>query len=102
MTVEDYFGLPEDATITPDVIDALLPKCVPKLSRFPSLDVINEWLITKRSVPLFAGTPPVAEAAAIRRAALILADLEKDLTQRFSRPFLPITFTTARHYKANW
>lgn len=78
MTIEDYFGIPEDAIISPGTIKALLPKFLPKNPRFPSMEMLDEWLIEKRAVPLFAGTPPVAEGAAIQRAALILTGLEKE------------------------
>ncbi|MHB1660054.1 MAG: hypothetical protein ACYCRF_12270, partial [Acidithiobacillus sp.] len=35
-------------------------------------------LPTRKTVPLFAGTPPVAEALAIQRVALILTDMEQE------------------------
>ncbi len=78
MTIEEYFGIPEDAEMTPEIIKLLLTKFMPEQPCFPSMDVIYDWFITKSTVPLFAGTPPVAEAMAIQRAALILANLEKE------------------------
>ncbi len=78
MTIEEYFGIPEDTEMTPETIKILLTKFMPEQPCFPSMDVIYDWLITKGTVPLFAGTPPVAEAVVIQRAALILANLEKE------------------------
>jgi hypothetical protein len=78
VTIEERYGLEEDAELTPDVIRRLVPSFVPKLPRFPSIEVLFDWVVTKHKVPLFAGTPPVAEAACVQRAALILADLERE------------------------
>lgn len=78
MAIEDYFGIPEDAEITPEIIKILLAKFMPEQPRFPSMEMIYDWFINKRTVPLFAGTPPVAEAMVVQRAALILANIEKE------------------------
>lgn len=78
MPIEEYFGLPGGTQITPDVIKHLLVKFMPEQPKFPSMDMVYEWFVANRTVPLFAGTPPVAEAAVVQRAALILADLEKE------------------------
>ncbi len=77
-TLEERYGLPEDAQLTPEVIKKLMEKFVPKRWRFPSVDMIHDWLINKRKVPLFAGTPPIAEAHAIQRGALVLTGLERE------------------------
>lgn len=76
MPIWDYFDVPDGAAITPGVIEKILPKFMPVDPRFPSREQIIEWLIEKKTVPLFAGSPPLAEAMAIQRTALILADLE--------------------------
>ncbi|MHB1676719.1 MAG: ThiF family adenylyltransferase [Sulfuriferula sp.] len=78
MPIEDYFGVPENAEMSVDVIEQILPKFMPVAPRFPSRTQIIEWLTVMRTVPLFAGTPPLAEAAAIQRVALILANLERE------------------------
>lgn len=77
-TIEERYGLPEDATMTPEIIAQLVPQFMPIEPRFPPMDVIHDWVITKRKVPLFAGTPPVAEGAVVQRAALVLTDLEHE------------------------
>ncbi|MFF8596714.1 ThiF family adenylyltransferase [Streptomyces sp. NPDC015220] len=76
--IEERYGLPEDAELTPEVIKELMEKFVPKAWRFPSVEVIEDWLINKRKVPLFAGTPPIAEAHAVQRTALVLTGLERE------------------------
>lgn len=66
-TIEDFYGLPEDAEMTPYVIRELLLKFVPQQWHYPDVEVILNWLINKKKVPLFAGTPPLAEALATQR-----------------------------------
>ncbi len=77
-TIEERYGLAEDATMTPEIIAHLVPQFMPIEPRFPPMEVIHDWVITKRKVPLFAGTPPVAEGAVVQRAALVLTDLERE------------------------
>lgn len=76
--LEERYGLPEDAGMTPEVVKELMEKFVPRPWRFPSVEVIHDWLINKNKVPLFAGTPPIAEAFAVQRAALVLTGLERE------------------------
>jgi hypothetical protein len=78
MTIEERYGLPEDAEITPEVIDRLIPAFVPWVPRFPTMETLRQWVVEDREVPLFAGTPPVAEAACVQRAALVLIDREHE------------------------
>ncbi len=78
MPIEDYFGVPEKAEMSVAVIEQILPKFMPVAPRFPSREQISEWLTVMRTVPLFAGTPPLAEAVAIQRVALILTGLERE------------------------
>lgn len=73
-TIEDFYGLPEDAEMTPEVIRELLLKFVPQQWHYPDIEVILDWLINKKKVPLFAGTPPLAEAHAAQRGVLELLD----------------------------
>lgn len=76
--IEAFYGLPEDAELTPAVIKELLLKFVPRQWSFPSNDVIFDWLINKHKVPLFAGTPPLAEAHAAQRGTLVLLDRDRE------------------------
>lgn len=39
MPIEEYFGMPDDTVMTPEVIMTLLSKFMPETPRFPSLDV---------------------------------------------------------------
>lgn len=76
-TIEEFYDLPEDADITPEVIKQLLLKFVPRQWPYPDNDVIFDWLINRRKVPLFAGSPPMAEAHAVQRGVLELLDRGK-------------------------
>jgi molybdopterin/thiamine biosynthesis adenylyltransferase len=78
MTIEERYSLPEDAEMTTDVIDRLIGPFVPWEPRFPSMDTLRKWVIEQREVPLFAATPPIAEAACVQRAALVLTDHERE------------------------
>jgi hypothetical protein len=78
MPIEEYFDIPEDAPMDEATIVKLMAKFILLEPRFPSRKQLVEWFVTRRTVPLFAGTPPVAEAAAVQRVALILTDLERE------------------------
>lgn len=78
MPIDEYFGLPADAVMTPDTIRYLITRYIPKAPPFPSRDTIEYWFTTRRTVPLFAGSPPVAEGFAIHRAVLLLLDMERE------------------------
>lgn len=76
-TIQDYFGLAGDTPMTPDTIRFLMTRYIPETPPFPSLETIEYWFTTRRTVPLFAGSPPVAEGFAINRAVLLLLDMER-------------------------
>lgn len=77
MTVEDWYeGIAENADTTDDVIDKLLKLWCPKFPHFPSYDTIRDWIKQNDTVPIFAGTPPLAEGILIQRIALCLLDQE--------------------------
>jgi molybdopterin/thiamine biosynthesis adenylyltransferase len=78
MPIEEYFDIPEESPMDEATIIKLMSKFIPLEPRFPSRKQLVEWFVTRRTVPLFAGTPPVAEAAAVQRVALILTDLERE------------------------
>lgn len=76
MTIEEYFNIPAGTPITPEVIRHLMTRFIPKQPPFPSKKTIDHWFIDKLTVPLFAGSPPIAEGFAINRAALLILDME--------------------------
>jgi len=78
MPIEEYFDIPADARMDEATIVKLMSKFIPREPRFPSRDQLIEWIVTRRTVPLFAGTPPIAEAAAVQRVVLILTDMERE------------------------
>lgn len=78
MPIQEYFRLPGDVVMTPDTIRYLMTRYIPKIPPFPSQETIEYWFTTRRTVPLFAGSPPVAEALAINRATLLLLDMERE------------------------
>lgn len=76
MPIEDYYGIAADTPINQEVIIKFTDKFAPVTPHFPSRNQIIDWLVNKKIVPLFAGTPPLAEALAVQRVALILTDME--------------------------
>jgi molybdopterin/thiamine biosynthesis adenylyltransferase len=78
MPIEEYFDIPADARMDEATIIKLMSKFIPREPRFPSSDQLVEWFVRRRTVPLFAGTPPIAEGAAVQRVVLILIDKERE------------------------
>lgn len=77
MPIEEYFDIAEGTEMEGDVIKKLLLKFMPKQTHFPNIQEIHRWFVDIKTVPLFAGTPPVAEAVVIPRAVMALLDYEK-------------------------
>ncbi|WP_242144152.1 MULTISPECIES: ThiF family adenylyltransferase [unclassified Bacillus cereus group] len=77
MSLEEFFNIPEDTELKGDIIKTLLSKFMPKEPLFPSTDEIYRWFVDKKIVPLFATSPPVAEAAVIPQVALAITGYDK-------------------------
>jgi molybdopterin/thiamine biosynthesis adenylyltransferase len=77
MKIEDWYGVPEASALTEANVDRLIRLWAPKVVRFPTYDVVREWMYKTKGVPIFTGTPPLAEGILIQRVALVLMGLER-------------------------
>ncbi|HEU5323294.1 MAG TPA: ThiF family adenylyltransferase [Methylomirabilota bacterium] len=87
LPIEQWYGLPDDAPITPEVTDRLIRLWAPRLPRFPSYEGVQEWMARNKAAPIFTGAPPLAEGLLIQRIALVLMDLERP---PYATPLPPI------------
>ncbi|MEL7179312.1 MAG: ThiF family adenylyltransferase [Pseudomonadota bacterium] len=77
LTLEDFYGFPEGAPMTPALQDRLVRLQAAYLPRFPRLDVIYDWMNEKGAAPMIATTAPLTHYMVGSRAALILAGLNE-------------------------
>jgi molybdopterin/thiamine biosynthesis adenylyltransferase len=77
MKIEDWYGVPDASSLTPENVDRLIKLWAPKVVRFPTYEVVQAWMHKTKGVPIFTGTPPLAEGILIQRVALVLMGLEK-------------------------
>lgn len=87
LPIEDWYGIDEDTTITPEVTQRMVSLWAPRLPHFPSYDEVMAWMRRRDAAPIFAGAPPLAEGILVQRAALVLAGLEQP---PFAQPLPPI------------
>ena len=80
MTVEDWYasaGLDsEDQELDEQTIEKLIGLWAPKFAQFPSYDEVRCWMKKNDAVPIFAGTPPLAEGLLSQRVILCLLNQE--------------------------
>lgn len=80
MTVEDWYasaGLDnEDQELDEKTIERLIGLWVPKFAQFPSYEKVRGWMKENDAVPIFAGTPPLAEGLLSQRVILCLLNQE--------------------------
>lgn len=76
LKLEDFYGIAEDAVMTPELTDKLVRLQSAFLPRFPSLGVIYEWMQESQTAPMIAVTPPLTHYLVGSRAALMLAELD--------------------------
>jgi len=77
MPIEEVYGIPEDADLTKEVIQRLMERIIPEMPTYPNSQVLAEWFIKKRQMPIFAGCPPLAEGILVERLALEIMELDQ-------------------------
>jgi len=77
MTAEEYFGVPEDATMNEANVRKLVSRFIPEMPDYPSRDMLDKWFIYDRVCPIFAGTPPVAQGLLASRLGLAITGLDQ-------------------------
>ncbi|MDG2916227.1 ThiF family adenylyltransferase [Bisgaard Taxon 10/6] len=75
MPIEKWYRIDGNETL-PELTEKLATLWAPKLPHFPSYEKMLGWMLEKDTVPIFAGTPPLAEGILIQRVILALIDKE--------------------------
>lgn len=76
MPIEEVYGLPEDAAITPEVIRRLMERIIPEMPPYPSREMIAHWFVDLQRMPIFAACPPLAEGILAERLAQAITELD--------------------------
>ena len=77
MPIEEVYGLPADAKITPEVTRRLMERIIPEMPSFPSREMLDHWFVDLEKMPIFAACPPLAEGVLVERLALAISGLEE-------------------------
>ncbi len=76
MTVEEWYGIPEDTVFDDVQTDKLVKLWAPKFPPFPSYQEVRHWMKDNNAAPIFAGAPPLAEGILTQRVILSLLGKE--------------------------
>ncbi|MGV8894365.1 MAG: ThiF family adenylyltransferase [Burkholderiaceae bacterium] len=87
LTLEDFYDIPEDAEMTPELVDKLVRLQASYQPRFPSLDDIYSWMTVKGNVPILSIAPSASHYLVLCRSALELCGLEGE---PYSAPLPPM------------
>lgn len=77
MTLEEVYGIKEDAPLSPQVIHRLMERIIPKMPSYPSEETLEHWFVDLKRMPIFAGCPPIAEGALAERLAQEITELDQ-------------------------
>ena len=105
MPIEEVYGIPENADITPEVTRRLMERIMPELHEFPGQDMLDHWFVDMERMPIFGACPPLAEGILVER----LAHEIMDIPGRIKLPVQPgyavfdsLTWTAKLVEKAWW
>lgn len=76
LTLEDFYGIPEDAEMTPALVDKLVKLQASYQPRFPSISNIYGWMQETGNVPILSIAPTASHYLILCRSTLMLCDLE--------------------------
>ncbi|OGT15779.1 MAG: molybdopterin biosynthesis protein MoeB [Gammaproteobacteria bacterium RIFCSPLOWO2_02_FULL_38_11] len=77
MPVEEVFGLPDELVITSDKAQRLMERFIPEMPSYPDKEILHNWFIDKKTCPIFAGCPPLAQGILVERLALAITGLDQ-------------------------
>lgn len=77
MPVEEYFGIPADATMDESTARQLISRFIPEMPDYPGRDELNRWFIKDLTCPIFAGTPPLAQGMLASRLGQAITGLDQ-------------------------
>jgi hypothetical protein len=75
MRIEEVYGLPADAQITPEVTLRPVERIIPEMPDFPSRQTIDHWFVDLERMPIFAACPPLAAGILVERLAMEIMDI---------------------------
>ncbi|WP_062388348.1 ThiF family adenylyltransferase [Pseudomonas abietaniphila] len=76
LTLEDFYGIPEDVQMTPELVDKLVKLQASYQPRFPSIPDIYGWMQDTGNVPILSIAPTASHYLILCRSTLMLCDLE--------------------------
>lgn len=76
LTLEDFYGISEDAEMTPALVDKLVKLQASYQPRFPSISNIYGWMQATGNVPILSIAPTASHYLILCRSTLMLCDLE--------------------------
>lgn len=76
LTLEDFYGISEDAEMTPALVDKLVKLQASYQPRFPSISNIYGWMQDTGNVPILSIAPTASHYLILCRSTLMLCDLE--------------------------
>ncbi len=77
MSVEEWYdGIDENQELDEETVERLIGLWAPKFAHFPSYGEVRNWMKENDAVPIFAGTPPLAEGLLTQRTILCLLNQE--------------------------
>lgn len=75
MPIEEVYGIPEDAEMSPEVIRRLVERILPEVHDFPDAQTLDHWFVDMERMPIFGACPPVAEGILVERLAQEIMDI---------------------------
>lgn len=75
MTIEEVYGIDEDAELTADVRRMLVERAIAEMPAYPDRTVLDHWLVETQCIPIFGGCPPMAEGILCERLALEILEI---------------------------
>ncbi len=75
MTIEEVYGIDEDAELTPSVTRKLVERAIAEMPAYPDREMLDHWFVDAQSVPIFGACPPMAEGILCERLALEILDI---------------------------
>lgn len=77
MPVEEYFGIPADATMDEHTARQLISRFIPEMPDYPGREELDRWFIKDLTCPIFAGTPPLAQGMLASRLGQAITGLDQ-------------------------
>jgi hypothetical protein len=77
MSAEVFFGLPEDTPMDEPARRQLISRFIPEMPDYPSQAMLDEWFVDRKTCPIFAGCPPLAQGLLAERIGLAITGLDE-------------------------